>query len=108
MTPEFATTASALLLDVLELCDRASRGTAGSADRERAGLLAAFAASATAMRGTRAEEWHLASYALAAVADELLIVDIKWPGADWWCLTSASRRSSRWRAFPARAACPAG
>lgn len=84
MTPEFATTASALLLDVLKLCDRASRGTAGPADRERAGLLASFAASATAMRGTRAEEWHLASYALAAVADELLIVDIKWPGAEWW------------------------
>ena len=34
-----------VLLDVLELCERASRGTAGPADRERAGLLAAFAAS---------------------------------------------------------------
>jgi type VI protein secretion system component VasF len=84
MTPEFATTAASVLLDVLDVCDRASRGTAGPPDRERAGLLASFAAASTTMRGARAEEWHLASYALAAVADELLIVDIKWSGADWW------------------------
>ena len=84
MTPEFATTAAALILDVLDVCDRATRGTAGAPDRERAGLLASFASAANAMRGPRAEEWQLASYAIAAVTDELLIVDIKWSGSDWW------------------------
>jgi len=84
MTPEFATTAATVLLEVLAVCDRATRGTAAAPDRERAALLAAFAAAATTLRGPRADEWHLASYAIACVADELLIVDIKWSGAEWW------------------------
>ena len=28
--------------------------------------------------------WGLAGYALASVADELMIVDIAWPGQSWW------------------------
>lgn len=84
MTPEFAVTAAPLLLDVVALCDRASQGTAESADKESAQIVAAFAAAARRLRGPRAEEWDLASYALASVLDELLIVDIKWPGSSWW------------------------
>lgn len=84
MTPEFAATAAPLLLDIVDLCDRAAQGTAEAADTESGRIIAAFAAAERKFRGPRAEEWGLASYALAAVLDELLIVDIKWPGAGWW------------------------
>ncbi|NDC53831.1 MAG: hypothetical protein EBZ74_05955 [Planctomycetia bacterium] len=84
MSPEFASAVAPLILDVVDLCERAARGTTEPPDRERAGLLAGFATAARKLRGPRAEEWHLASYALAAVADELLIVDVTWPGSGWW------------------------
>ncbi len=84
MTPEFAATAGPLILDIVALCDRVAQGTAESGDKERARMVAAFAAAERKLRGPRAEEWALASYALAAVLDELLIVDIKWSGASWW------------------------
>lgn len=84
MTPEFATATAPLLGDVLDLCDRAARGAAGPPDQERSEILAAFAATTRKLRGPRAEEWQLASYALAAVLDELLIVDVKWSGSSWW------------------------
>jgi hypothetical protein len=84
MTPEFANAALPLVVYILKLFDRAAAYTTGSAEIERGLLRAEFEATAAKLRGPRAEEWELASYALAAVVDELLIVDIPWTGQSWW------------------------
>ena len=84
MTPEFASAALPLVVTVLDLCNRATAATTSSAESERAVLKAQFEATAAKLRGPRAEEWGLASYALASLVDELLIVDIPWTGQSWW------------------------
>jgi type VI protein secretion system component VasF len=84
MTPEFANATLPLVVYILKLFDRATAYKTGSAESERSLLRAEFEATAAKLRGPRAEEWELASYALAAVVDELLIVDIPWTGQSWW------------------------
>ncbi|MCE2726939.1 MAG: DotU family type IV/VI secretion system protein [Planctomycetaceae bacterium] len=73
-----------LMQDVLALAERAASGKAGPVEAERALLRARFDATAARCRGPLAADWELAGYALAAVADELMIVDIAWPGQSWW------------------------
>ena len=70
--------------DVLALAERAASGKAGPVEAERALLRARFDATAARCRGPLATDWELAGYALAAAADELMIVDIAWPGQSWW------------------------
>lgn len=84
MTPEFIVAVVPLMQDVLALADRAASGKAGPVEAERALLRARFDATAARCRGPLAADWELAGYALAAVADELMIVDIAWPGQSWW------------------------
>ncbi len=75
MTPEFIVAVVPLMQDVLALADRAATGKAGPVDAERALLRARFDATASRCRGPLAEDWELAGYALAAAADELMIVE---------------------------------
>jgi type VI protein secretion system component VasF len=84
MTPEFIVAVVPLMQDVLALAERAASGKAGPVDAERALLRSRFDATAARCRGPLAAEWELAGYALAAAADELMIVDIAWPGQSWW------------------------
>jgi type VI protein secretion system component VasF len=84
MTPEFIVAAVPLMQDVLALAERAASGKAGPVEAERALLRARFDATAARCRGPLAADWELAGYALAAAADELMIVDIAWPGQSWW------------------------
>lgn len=84
MTPDFAVAVVPLVHDVLALAERAANGQAGPVDVERAWLRSRFDATAARCRGPLAAEWELAGYALASVADELMIVDIAWPGQSWW------------------------
>ena len=84
MTTTFQAAAIPVLLDILALVERAAAGTSGPVEVERAALRARFEAAAAVCRGPRGGDWELASYALAAVADELLIVDVSWPGQSWW------------------------
>lgn len=84
MTPTFQAAAIPVMLDILALAERAAAGTTGPVEVERAALRAKFETAAAVCRGPLAPEWELASYALAAAADELLIVDIAWPGQSWW------------------------
>ncbi len=84
MTPEFSNATLPLVVYILKLFDRAAASTTGSAESERSLLRAEFQETAAKLRGPQAAEWELASYALAAVVDELLIVDIPWAGQSWW------------------------
>ena len=84
MTPDFIVAVVPLMQDVLALAERAATGKAGPVEAERALLRALFDATAARCRGPLAADWELAGYALAAVADELMIVDIAWPGQSWW------------------------
>ena len=84
MTPEFTSAVIPLMLEVLALADRAGRGQAGPVEAEHALLRSRFDSAAALCRGGLAADWELASYALACVADELLIVDVQWPGQSWW------------------------
>lgn len=84
MTPDFIVAVVPLMQDVLALAERAATGKAGPVEAERALLRARFDATAARCRGPLAADWELAGYALAAVADELMIVDIAWPGQSWW------------------------
>jgi type VI protein secretion system component VasF len=84
MTPEFIAAVVPLMQSVLALADRAASGTAGPVEAERALLRASFDTAAARCRGPLAADWDLAGYALAAAADELMIVDIAWPGQSWW------------------------
>jgi len=70
--------------EVLALAERASAGRAGPVEAERALLRSRFDAAAARCRGPLAADWELAGYALAAAADELMIVDVSWPGQAWW------------------------
>jgi len=84
MTPLFQSAAIPVLLDIIGLAERAAAGACGPVEAERAALRASFETAAALCRGPAAEAWSLASYALAAVVDELLIVDVSWPGQAWW------------------------
>lgn len=84
MTPLFQSAAIPVLLDIIGLAERASDGTCGPVEAERAALRASFETAAALCRGPTAEAWTLASYALAAAVDELLIVDVSWNGQAWW------------------------
>ena len=84
MTPEFTNAAVPLMVAILDLAKRAASGKARSADTERTAMLAAFEAALAKTRGPRGEEWKLASYALAALVDDLMIVEIPWEGRTWW------------------------
>ena len=86
MTPEFVPAALPMLAEVVTLCDRAIQNDArnGTAAELRGRFLAALEAATAKMRGPRGEEWTLASYALASLIDELMIVEIPWHGRDWW------------------------
>ena len=84
MTPEFTSAVVPLMLEVLALAERAAQGQAGPVEAERATLRARFDAAAALCRGGLAPDWELASYALAAAADELMIVDVPWSGQSWW------------------------
>ena len=84
MNPEFVVAVVPLMQDVLALAERATTGKAGPVDAERALLRSRFDATAARCRGSLAADWELAGYALAAAADELMIVDIAWPGQSWW------------------------
>jgi type IV/VI secretion system ImpK/VasF family protein len=84
MTPEFTNAAAPLLIAILDLAKRAANGQARQADVERAAMLAAFESAVAKTRGPRGEEWALASYALAALVDDLMIVEIPWAGRTWW------------------------
>jgi len=84
MTPEFTNAATPLMVAILDLAKRAAAGEARSADAERADMLAAFEAAMAKTRGPRGDEWTLASYALAALVDDLMIVEIPWAGRSWW------------------------
>ena len=84
MIPPFQAAAIPVLLEIIGLADRAAAGTCGPVEAERAALRASFESASAVCRGSSAEEWSLASYALAAVVDELLIVDISWSGQTWW------------------------
>ena len=69
-----------MLAEVVTLCDRAIQNDArnGTAAELRGRFLAALEAATAKMRGPRGEEWTLASYALASLIDELMIVEIPW------------------------------
>jgi type IV/VI secretion system ImpK/VasF family protein len=84
MKHEFEVAALPVFLEVLALCDRAASGTAGPVETEHARLKMAFDSSSAKMLGSSAAEWGLAHYALVALADELLIVDVPWHGQAWW------------------------
>jgi len=84
MKPEFIVAVVPLIQEVLALAERASAGRAGPVEAERAFLRSRFDAAAARCRGPLAADWELVGYALAAAADELMIVDVTWPGQAWW------------------------
>lgn len=84
MSPEFASAFDPALLEVLALADRAQNGSAASPELEQARLRAAVERGQAGIPGNRSKDWDLAAYALAALADELMIAEIKWPGQAWW------------------------
>lgn len=84
MTPLFQSATIPVLLDIISLAERAAAGNCGPVEAERAALRASFETAAALCRGPAADAWSLASYALASVVDELLIVDISWSGQAWW------------------------
>lgn len=84
MTHGFAAALLPLLGHLMSLTARAETSASGPAEIEKAELRRQFEAAAGKMRGPRSDEWQLASYALASLADELLIVDIPWEGQGWW------------------------
>lgn len=86
MTPEYVPAAIPMLAEVVALCDRASQSNAADSDpvELRQQFLAAMETATAKMRGPRGEEWALASYAIASLIDELMIVEVPWPGRSWW------------------------
>ena len=84
MTPEFVPAALPMLSKVVSLCERAVGGDASTAEVLRGEFLTALEIATAKMRGPRGEEWAVASYALACLIDELMIVDVPWEGRTWW------------------------
>ncbi len=81
MTPRFARAVDPLFQHVLELLDRIHRGDQPD-PREEKLLICGLLEQAQAWLGA-GREWELASYAIVAWIDEVL-VDADWPGAEWW------------------------
>lgn len=84
MTPPLQAAFLPLILDILALADRASQGRCRPVQEERASLRQAFDTAAVRCRGETTAPWELTGYALAAAVDELMIVEISWPGQQWW------------------------
>lgn len=84
MSPDFAAAFDPVMLEVLGLLDRVRGGTAGVPEQERARIRGAIEQAGGRVPGSRTKDWELASYALTALVDELLIVDIPWTGQAWW------------------------
>jgi type IV/VI secretion system ImpK/VasF family protein len=85
MTPDFVPAALPLFAEIVSLSELAARGgPAAEPEEVRHRFLRAMEAATAKMRGPRGEEWTLASYAFACLIDELMIVEISWPGRDWW------------------------
>jgi type IV/VI secretion system ImpK/VasF family protein len=84
MTPNFVKAALPMLAKVVTLCERAREGDAQVAQEVRGEFLAALEVAKAQMRGPRSEEWTVASYAITALMDELMIVDVAWEGREWW------------------------
>lgn len=84
MTPEFAAAYDPVMLAILDLVERVGSGIGVDAAGELAAIRGVFDRAAARISGPRARDWELASYALAALVDELLIAEIPWPGQAWW------------------------
>jgi len=84
MSPEFASAFDPALLEVLDLLDRVATGTAADPETEKAKIRGAVDRAASRVSGSRGRDWELASYALVALVDELLIADLPWAGQSWW------------------------
>ena len=84
MSPEFAAAFDPVMLEVLGLLDRVRGGTAGVPEQERSRIRGAIEQAGSRISGSRGKDWELASYALTALVDELLIVDLSWTGQSWW------------------------
>jgi type VI secretion system protein ImpK len=84
MSPEFAAAFDPVMLEVLGLLDRVRGGSAGVPEQERARVRGAIEQATSRISGARSKDWELASYALTALVDELLIVDVPWTGQGWW------------------------
>jgi type IV/VI secretion system ImpK/VasF family protein len=84
MTPEFSAAFDPLMLDVLGLLDRVRAGEAIDLEPEQARVRNLIEQGGARVPGSRARDWQLASYAVVALLDELLIVDIPWSGQSWW------------------------
>lgn len=81
MTPKFAQAVDPVYLHVLDLLDRISRGEKVNVQEERT-RITALLDQAEAVVGS-GREWELASYALVAWIDEML-VETPWDGQQWW------------------------
>ncbi len=84
MTPDFATASDPLILHVLALLDRVRAGESVDLEPEQNRLRSLIEQGGARVSGTRGRDWQLASYAVVALIDELLIVDIPWSGQAWW------------------------
>lgn len=84
MSPEFSAVFDPVMLDVLDFVDRVAAGTVTDPEAERAKIRGSIDRAATRISGPRSRDWELASYALAALVDELLIAEIPWTGQPWW------------------------
>lgn len=84
MSPEFAAAFDPVLLEVLDLVDRVAAGTVTDPDTEKSRIRGAIDRAGARVTGNRAKDWELASYALVALVDELLIADLPWAGQSWW------------------------
>lgn len=82
MTPAFAKSIDPVILHVLELIERIEQdGDSVVPQDEKAAILTQLD-QASSILGT-SDEWKLASYAIAAWIDEMLL-ELPWSGRDWW------------------------
>jgi type VI secretion system protein ImpK len=81
MTPNFAQAIDPILMYVLALLDRISRGAKPEPGEEKA-KIRALIDEAEARLGAMTE-WNLAKYALVSWIDEMLI-EALWDGREWW------------------------
>jgi type VI secretion system protein ImpK len=81
MTPRFARAVDPIFKHVLDLLDRIHHGEQPDPREERL-LIRGLLEQGHAFLGA-SREWELASYAIIAWIDEML-VDVPWQGAEWW------------------------
>jgi type IV/VI secretion system ImpK/VasF family protein len=84
MSPDFSVAFDPVMLEVLDLVDRVAAGTVTDSEAERAKVRGSIDRAASRIAGSRSRDWELASYALAALVDELLIAEVVWAGQAWW------------------------